>query len=138
MKRALVQVMALCRTGDKRLAEPMLTQVRQRIYAALGGDESTSIRKLLATIGSDDYLSPVQLQAIIWTNADSLSTGPSGTNFNHKNIAFENIVSTMVSILSWFLCPVTICRSPTVCICAYDNDIFQLIEAETKWTIFCR
>ena len=33
-------------------------------------------------IGSDNGLSPVQCQAIIWTNAGILLIGPSGTNFS--------------------------------------------------------
>ena len=36
-KPELVQVMAWRRTGDKRLPEPVLTQVYRRISAALGG-----------------------------------------------------------------------------------------------------
>ena len=35
----------------------------------------------LAIIGSDNGLSPVQCQAIIWTNAEILSIRPLGTNF---------------------------------------------------------
>ena len=36
----------------------------------------------LAIIGSDNGLSPGRRQAIIWTNAGILSTGPLGTNFS--------------------------------------------------------
>ena len=36
----------------------------------------------LTIIGSDNGLSPVGYQAIIWTNVVSLSIGPVGTNFN--------------------------------------------------------
>ena len=35
----------------------------------------------LTVIGSDNGLSPVRHQAIIWTNAGILSIGPLGTNF---------------------------------------------------------
>ena len=37
-------------------------------------------------IGSDNGLSPGQCQAIIWTNAGILSTGPLGTNFSETLI----------------------------------------------------
>ena len=36
----------------------------------------------LTIIGSDNGLSPVRRQAIIWTNAGLLSIGPLGTNFS--------------------------------------------------------
>ena len=36
----------------------------------------------LTTIGSDNGLSPGRCQAIIWTNAGIMWTGPLGTNFN--------------------------------------------------------
>ena len=36
----------------------------------------------LTSIGSDNGLSPVRRQAIIWTNAWIFSIGPSGTNFS--------------------------------------------------------
>ena len=59
---------------------------------------------------SDNGLSPVRCQAIIWTNAGLLSIGPLGTIlseilikiqqiFTHKN-AYENIVCEMAAILS--------------------------------------
>ena len=61
-------------------------------------------------IGPNNGLSPIQCQAIIWTNARLLSIGPLGTNFSeilikikklfiHEN-AFENIVCKMAVILS--------------------------------------
>ena len=34
------------------------------------------------SIGSDNGLSPIRRQAIIWTNAGLLSIGPQGTNFS--------------------------------------------------------
>ena len=37
---------------------------------------------ILNTIGSDNGLSPVRRQAIIWTNADILLIGPLGASFN--------------------------------------------------------
>ena len=61
------------------------------------------------SIGSGNGLSPVWCQAITWTNADFLSTGPLGTNFSEIQIkmqnllinenAFENVVCKMVAIL---------------------------------------
>ena len=36
----------------------------------------------MVNIGSGNGLSPVWHQAITWTNADLLSTGPSGKNFH--------------------------------------------------------
>ena len=62
-------------------------------------------------IGSDNGLSPVRRQAIIWTNARKLLIGPLETNFSEiligiqtfsfkKEIAFENVVCKMASILS--------------------------------------
>ena len=63
----------------------------------------------LTTIGLDNGLSPVQYQAIIWTNAGILLSGPLGRNFSEilikipifslKN-AFENVVCKMTAILS--------------------------------------
>ena len=46
----------------------------------------------LATIASDNGLSPVQRQAIIWTNAGKLSIGPLGTNFSE--ILIESHISS--------------------------------------------
>ena len=58
-------------------------------------------------IGSDNGLSPVRRQAIIWTNAWLLFIGPLGTNFSEILIeiyiqenAFESVVCETVAILS--------------------------------------
>ena len=78
--------------------------VHRHIYVALGRDELKEmlafmplsyIAKLthwgrvthifvgnLMIIGSDNGLSPVRRQAIIWTNAETLSIRPLGTNFS--------------------------------------------------------
>ena len=63
-----------------------------------------------AIIGSDNDLSPVQCQAIIWNNTEELSIAPQRNkikwNFNHNsNIfiqenAFENVVCEMAAFLS--------------------------------------
>ena len=67
------------------------------------------MRKLTIT-GSDNGLSPGRRQAIIWSNDGILLIGPLGTNFGEilseihtfsiQENVFENVVWTMVSILS--------------------------------------
>ena len=47
-KPVLVQLMAWCRTGDKPLPEPMMTQFTD-IYAAPGGDELRWVDKYAYT-----------------------------------------------------------------------------------------
>ena len=62
----------------------------------------------LNTIGSDNGLSPGRRQAIIWTNAGIILTGPLGTNsseilkfiYFHSIKCIENIVCDMTTILS--------------------------------------
>ena len=49
----------------------------------------------LTTIGSDNDLSPVQCQAIIWTNAGILLIGPLGTNIFIQENTFESVVCKM-------------------------------------------
>ena len=56
-------------------------------------------------------LSPARLQAILWTNADSLSMRPLGSKFSEIRIEiqnntsqeneFENVVCKMVSVVCW-------------------------------------
>ena len=43
----------------------------------------------LTIIGPDNGLSPARRQAIIWTNAEILSIGPLGTNFNEMSIEIQ-------------------------------------------------
>ena len=72
----------------------------------------------LATIGSDNGLSPGRCQAIIWTYAGILLIGPLGTNLSeilNQNLyifiqenAFENVVWKMTAILSLPQCVKTI------------------------------
>ena len=45
----------------------------------------------LAIIGSDNGSSPDRRQSTIWTNADLLSTGPSGTTFSEIRIETEQL-----------------------------------------------
>ena len=61
------------------------------------------------SIGSNNGLSPIWNQAIIWTNAELLSIGPLGTNFDDiliKTLFFiqenasENIVCEIAAILT--------------------------------------
>ena len=61
-------------------------------------------------IGSDNGLSPIRRQAIIWSNAGLLSIGPLGTNFSEilikmnnysfKKMHFQMSSAKMVAILS--------------------------------------
>ena len=59
-KPALVQAMAWCRTGDKPLHEPMMTQFTDalRTYAARSGDESNIWDMDLTTTMYTDDLAP--------------------------------------------------------------------------------
>ena len=68
-----------------------------------------------ANIGSDNGLSPIRRQAIIWTNVGILLIGPLGTQFNETLIEirtfslkkmpiYENVVCKMAAILSWPQC----------------------------------
>ena len=66
-----------------------------------------------ATISSYNGLSPDQRQAIIWTNAGMLLTGPSGTNFwkfirNYNIFIQENMFGSVIretaAILPWPQC----------------------------------
>ena len=72
-----------------------------RIYASVN----------LISIGSDNGLSFIRRQAIIWTSAEQLLIGPLGTNFNEilinqntklfiQDNAYEKIVCDMTAILS--------------------------------------
>ena len=47
----------------------------------------------LTAIGADNGLSPSQRQAIIWTNARILLTGPLGTNFSEILIEIQSFSS---------------------------------------------
>ena len=77
-----------------------LTEAEWRIYAS----------PTKAMIGSNNGLSPVRRQAIIWTNAILFSIRPLGTNFSQivseiqifsfKKWHFENVVRKLSAILS--------------------------------------
>ena len=51
-------------------------------HSLIEAERCIHVSPTLAIIGSDNGLSPVRRQAIIWTNAVSLSIGPLGTNFS--------------------------------------------------------
>ena len=58
-------------------------------------------------IGSDNGLSPIRRQAIIWTNAGLLSIGPLGTNFSEVLIKIQNWMHLKMSSAKWRpFCPV--------------------------------
>ena len=61
-------------------------------------------------IASDNGLSPIQYQAIIWTNAGLLSIGPLGTNFSKilikiQNFSFTKMHLKLSSAKQWPFCP---------------------------------
>ena len=63
----------------------------------------------LSSISSGNGLSPDRRQAITWTNADLLSIGPLGTNFNENGIkiwsfSFMKIHLKMLSDKMWPFC----------------------------------
>ena len=77
----------------------------------------------LTIIGSDNGLSHGRCQAIIWTNAGILLTGPLGTNVSDQNLyifiqenAFKNVVWKMAATLS----------HPQCVNCAYAKNIKQV------------
>ena len=49
-------------------------------------------------IGSDNGLSPIRRQAIIWTNAELLSIGPLGTNFGEILPRIQNFSFTKMHL----------------------------------------
>ena len=83
--------MAWCRTGDRPLSEPMMAQFADAClrhsdsFTHWGRGTHICVGNLIS-IGSDNGLSPVQRQAIIWTNAGLLSIGPLETNFSEISI----------------------------------------------------
>ena len=82
----LVQIIALCRTSNMQLPEPMMTRLinNQYVYCQdlthWGWVTHICVNKL-TIIGSDNGLSPGWRQTIIWTNAGILLIGPLETNF---------------------------------------------------------
>ena len=80
-------------------------------------------------ISSDNGLSPVRRQAIIWTDADILPIGPLKTNvseiwivFVNENVYLKNFVFKMAAILS---------RSQCVC-------LKKLRISEVVWQLVSR
>ena len=84
----------------------------------------------LIIIGSDNGLSPIRCQAIIWTNAGMLSTGTLGTNFSEKlseihTLSFkQNVFWKLVAILS---------RAQ----CVRHHNRFNAFEEYKKFTVLC-
>ena len=64
---------------DHTTIQPALIEAEWRIYASLNW----------AIIGSDNGLSPVRRQSIIWTNAAIFLIGPLGTNFSEILIGIQ-------------------------------------------------
>ena len=52
-------------------------------------------------IGSDNGLTPIRCQAIIWTNAGLLSIGPLGTNLSEILIKIQNFLFTKMRLKIW-------------------------------------
>ena len=81
-KPALVQVMAWCWTGNKPLSVPMLTQYTDACIQHQG--------RWVNKQGQDRFihngLSPIQCQAIVWTNIGILFSQPLGTNVYECNM----------------------------------------------------
>ena len=105
----------------------------------------------LGIIGSYSALSPGRRQAIIWTNAGTLSIGPLGTDFSEIGIeiytfsfknAFENdfwemtaILSRPQRVLTWTRCStyrlVGVCSTP--CLCYKQRKL-----RSSAWMTFCQ
>ena len=104
---ALVQIMAWNQPGDKPLSEPMRVRLLTHIYVTRpqwvkglthwGRVTHICIVKL-TIIGSDNGLSPGRRQAIIWTNAGILLTGPLGTNFSEIFIGINTLSFTKIHL----------------------------------------
>ena len=92
---ALVQIMARRRTGGEPLFEAVMSQVADA-YRRHSASELTNWGRVthicvskLTNIGSNNGLSPSRRQAIIWTNAGTLSIGPLGMNFSEIVIEID-------------------------------------------------
>ena len=96
----------------------------------------------LTIIGSDKGLSPCRRQAIIWTNAEIMLTGPSGTNtqwnlsrnsciFIQEN-AFENAIWKIAAILSRPQCDISAIAEH--CVHTWCTDWSELIDL--NWLIW--
>ena len=72
----------------------------------------------LTIIGSDNGLSPVRRQAIIWTNAGILLTGPLGTNFSEILIEIHTFsfkkMRLKVSSAEWRPCCLGLQNTPLI------------------------
>ena len=76
---------------NRRGAIIQLIEAEWRIYASLNR----------AIIGSDNGLSPVRRQAIIWTNAGILLIEPLGTNFSEVLIGIQTFSFKKLYLKTW-------------------------------------
>ena len=109
---ALDQIMAWRPPGDKPLSEPMVVSLLTHGHiwdASLGLNELIHWGRVahirvskLTIIGSDNGFSPGRCQAIIWTSAGILLTGPLQTNFSEILIGIHTFLfqKTHLKLLS--------------------------------------
>ena len=91
-------------------------------------------------IGSDNGLSPIRRQAIIWTSAGLLSIGPLGTSFSQIRIQIQNFsftnVHLQISSAKWRpFCPGGD-EAIVDCLCASEailKDMGKIIWYQTTW-----
>ena len=68
----------------------------------------------LATIDSDNGLSPGRHQAIIWTSVGILITEPLGTNFNEILIEIHTFLAATKQLYKWYFPSVCLSVCPSV------------------------
>ena len=95
----------------------------------------------LTIIGSDNGLSPGRRQAIIKTNAGTLSIGPLGTNFNEISIgiqtfSFKKMHFNMSSAKWRPFCLGLIVLREDCCLLKMQNRHTELQCSRTHWIIF--
>ena len=89
---------------------------------------------ICVSIGSDNGLSPVQHQAITWTNACLLSNGPLGTNFSEirtkiQNFLFKKMHFKMSPAKRRPLCP----GRDELILCYYGHFVF--VDQTFGWPV---
>ena len=107
------QLCLSCQQLFCRVVDPINISVSCQYLTHWGRVMHICIGKL-TIIDSDNGLSPVRRQTIIWTNDGMLLIWPLGTNFSKKITrnsyifiqinAFESVLSEMLVILSWPQC----------------------------------
>ena len=89
----------------------------------------------LTIIGSDNGLSPGRRQAIIWTNAGIMLTGPLGTNFSEILIKIYTFsLKKMHLKMSWKWRPSYL--GLNVLIIAYNHKIWKLRGSKSEFDFF--